>query len=702
MNMKKIKLLVIAALAALGLTLTSCEKDFFDNGTDSALPNEVLYGSPEGINQNLIGIYAMFSNNNIYRNRLACGAQGMNSDIEFNSKTGAVQLQLNRYNCLTSNSDISNTNKTQDVWSVLTTMIDRCNEVLAGVDNELTSNGLTVDSEDTNPEVQYLYGELLTLRAFVYLEMIKFWGDVPAKFSPIVAGDDNTIYVPKADRNVIFERLRSDLKFAATLMGWSDEIAFASARNNVTKMNKAFTLGLLARNNLMYAGYALRASDPALKRGERALQKGETWAVQLNVDDETLRKELYQEVVNATGEVIARYGTEKLAGDFSQIFKDICQDRLAFSRTEWIWTMAFQARGARGQFMNYNAIKSKDALYWLKNVATSTGNNVQMVVPTLFYDFEQGDNRKWVTVAPFTWMADAAAGISSDVTERARYFPGTEAMPAQKRLYQKNVDISGIYLGKYRYEWMKRPYESGDDGVDYPVMRYADILLMYAEASIGSMNGDVPANPSYVGAMSPQEAYNAVRARAGLAPKDLNMDNIIKERAFEFCGEYIRKYDLMRWGILKKQLVDTQKRIQDINESAKAENIGSPIGEDVGKITTFPYIYFKYKLDDSFLDANVKINDKATIDREGQEPKAYVFDGNVIGLGFGESIPAEYSDENTVWVRKNPFADEDTNSPRLGSFSLYNDENLIDRRHYWAIFDLNSSGSNGTLWNDLW
>ena len=69
------------------------------------------------------------------------------------------------------------------------------------------------------------------------------------------------------------------------------------------------------------------------------------------------------------------------------------------------------------------------------------------------------------------------------------------------------------------------------------MMRYGDLLLMYAEAIIGSGSGD-PAVP-----------FNRVRERAGLATLSaVTMDDIKKERRLELAMEGFRFIDLIRWG----------------------------------------------------------------------------------------------------------------------------------------------------------
>ena len=96
------------------------------------------------------------------------------------------------------------------------------------------------------------------------------------------------------------------------------------------------------------------------------------------------------------------------------------------------------------------------------------------------------------------------------------------------------------------------------DGLNFPVFRYADVLLMYAEA-LNEWKG-APTEEAY-------DAVNEIRLRAGIDEvKDLNYKQfqslIQDERARELCYEGHRRFDLVRWGIL----VETVKRVsKEIN-----------------------------------------------------------------------------------------------------------------------------------------
>lgn len=82
----------------------------------------------------------------------------------------------------------------------------------------------------------------------------------------------------------------------------------------------------------------------------------------------------------------------------------------------------------------------------------------------------------------------------------------------------------------------------------WPVLRYADVLLMYAEAE----------NQLNSGSSLALNAVNEVRNRAKATPLDAITEELIQEeRRLELCYEGLRKYDLVRWGILQEKVTET-------------------------------------------------------------------------------------------------------------------------------------------------
>jgi len=101
--------------------------------------------------------------------------------------------------------------------------------------------------------------------------------------------------------------------------------------------------------------------------------------------------------------------------------------------------------------------------------------------------------------------------------------------------YRKTEEISGAGAGSW-------------GTIQWPVLRYADVILMFAEAE----------NQLTPGSSTALNAVNEVRNRANATPLTTISEEMIREeRRLELCYEGHRKYDLIRWGILKEKVDET-------------------------------------------------------------------------------------------------------------------------------------------------
>ena len=641
MIMKTYKYIAIAAVAAV---LTGC--NFFDSESPSAMDAATVFSNVNSTEQVIAGVYDQFGQDKSFRNRLACGYQGMNTDVEHGNKNSG-RADWNIYAMTPSSGDLSTANG-KDPWGYLNTAIERCNNIIEGVEQ--------YGDTAANARMKYLLGEAYFLRSFCYLQMVQLWGDVPARFVSI-SKDENGMNTKKSDRTDVLKQLRIDLKKAAQLMPWSGECP-GTAANSTCRPSKGAAYALLARMDLMYAGKGVRPDS--WKNGPVFL-----------VDDADLRRELNTEVMWACAQIINN-GNEagKFQASYEDIFKKICADETNYYNSEVFWEIPF-ADGSRGQVLQYNCTKMSDAVGGLKNNEGGSSNSSVTIVPTLYYDFEKNDVRRDVTMARYIWVYDDGSKLNSDQGKVAAAFPekGTDA----KILYQKNQMIGDWYGNKYRVEWMSRNRTGNDDGINFPIIRYADVLLMAAEASIGGIGGDVPSDMYGIDGAA---CFNKVRARAGVGSKELTMANIQEERKLEFTGEYIRKYDLMRWGILKETLIAAHERLANMNNHS---------GEFAQLQDT---IYLKYK----YVEAQYSFS---------PDIKGFVID-SVYGLEKGElGTPSYYNSENG-WIKTCIYEGSSGRELAPDNYMLFDRDfpERLNGRQYWPIFAVNVGQSNGALCND--
>lgn len=119
------------------------------------------------------------------------------------------------------------------------------------------------------------------------------------------------------------------------------------------------------------------------------------------------------------------------------------------------------------------------------------------------------------------------------------------AMPIQKN--SAGIPITtGVGAGVREYVYN----QPRAHGVNWRYIRYADVLLMYAEAVL---------NGGTQGSLSPVQAVNAVRERANLnALSSVTINDIKNERVLELALEGHRFYDLLRWGELPSRFSTLQ------------------------------------------------------------------------------------------------------------------------------------------------
>ena len=533
--MRKILYLLIIVLPAI--CLSSCIDDFLDVKAESSFTPETLFADPTLAEGAVFGIYEQI-NNNSFNGRL-WPYKGLNNDTE---------MHLASYGGLTENNThrsiaVYNNRGTDDFMGPATSgafsAIERANICIEGL--ELYGN----PQPDT--KLGYLLGEALFLRAWVYYELVNWYGNIPTRFVPLNA--DN-LYIGRTDRDEIFKQLLKDLERAAELMPWAGT---STETQTILRPNKAAAKGLRARIALAAGGYGYHVY-------------GEMNVAQLSNDPELTVEKTYTIARDECWDVMQNEGKGFiLEDDFGKTFKDNCAVKVGFGG-ESLFNLPFMynQRGnwmVAGGVIHAGAAGSGNPAAGTDPYTSTYQGGTHGTVPTLFYDFEKEDTRRDISVVPFRW----ANGKQELATVR-RATPG--------KLRAEWIDLSKGMLST-----------NSNDGITPIIIRYSDIILMFAEAE-NELSGPTDRAKAALNKVRTR-AYGGVSQTAYVESNSGSKADFLKaiqdERRLEFVGETIRKYDLIRWNLLKTNIDKVMDDIRALRSFS-------------GKYADVPgYVFWKYK-----------------------------------------------------------------------------------------------------------
>lgn len=361
----------------------------------------------------------------------------------------------------------------------------------------------TTGTEAEKKALRRLHGEALTLRAQFYYELVRNWGDVPAQFQPSSLASD--LFLEKTDRDVIYDQILDDLAEASQLVPWRSEVPVEE------RITQGAVRALRARIALAAGGYSLRGTQMQRRADYR---------------------DLYQIAWDETQAVIES-GQHQLNPSFRSVWKDaVCANKID-PTGEVIWEV--------GMVGGSSATGDSKLGYYNGPRIAGKGNSALTVLPTTFYAFDPNDERRDVTCVIYD-------------------------VDGSGQLVARN--LANIVDGKYRRDWIvPSTFESTAQyfGINWVMIRYSDVLLMFAEADNELNNG-----PSAAAI----EAFEDVRIRGfggnsaliGTTPTNYEdfFAAIRNERMLELCGEGVRKFDLIRWNMLEQRLAEVKDELADL------------------------------------------------------------------------------------------------------------------------------------------
>ncbi len=336
--------------------------------------------------------------------------------------------------------------KVYNFWTSLYKGIGRANALLANV--------------DTNPEIDQKFrdkirGEALFLRAYYYFMLVQNFNGVPLRLQPIESVYD--VDKAKSTPKEVYEQIIKDMEKAEGLVPGIKSLGFGG------RISKSAVRGILARVCLHMAGYPVKDVSKYAEASK--------WAKMVMDDSEA---------------------GHALNPSFSQIFINYAQDK--YDIKESIWEIEFMgnATGAYTETGGVGYLNGPAS----SNTTIGEGFGGVKVTSKLFKSYELnytvasavGDLRRDWTIANFKHATSGSKTFITSVTP---------------------VNLYDRHCGKFRREFETlTPKHRTQTPQNFPLLRYADVLLMFAEAETAA-SGAAPSNAAI-------EAVELVRRR-GLA-----------------------------------------------------------------------------------------------------------------------------------------------------------------------------------------
>ena len=501
----------ILIVSSILFSLTSCNKKFLDVSSDSKYESNYVFGNKEEINRVLTSIYASMMSNDTYGNAYL-STFALNNDVEFTAFSGEL-ANINGED-FRAFDGAPHASSIQRFWNKQYEGIERANIFIDGIQNSAIFN--TDDRELTQ-----MLGEAKVLRAMFYHDLIVMFGDVPFNTEPTMnLGSD--FIIPVTDRNEILSFLIEDLKETASGMEYASALP-----DGIERVSKNLCYGMIARMALTRGGYAL-------------YPEGGTGIMKRMPD----YKDYYQIAMSYADSVISS-GEHRLSKPYRDVFIDETNN-IVNNNDDVIFEIPFLRNSSSNiGYVTGGSVSANDGVTNHIWGAVNGGMRLNAFYP---YSFDRNDIRKDYVIGYWNYDATGTPQVLTDYS---------------------------LYNNKWSKLWANPSSALGDQsqggtGINFPYLRYADILLMYAEAVNEVENG-----LNGVHGTKAMEAFEQVRRRAFLeqdqetkvkaytiaaaASKDSFFEAITQERKWEFGGENIRWKDLVRWNMYSKVVYDSFK-----------------------------------------------------------------------------------------------------------------------------------------------
>lgn len=317
-------------------------------------------------------------------------------------------------------------------WNYFYSTADQYNAgYWANLYNGINRANVLLANLDRNPDISQakrdvIRGEALFLRGFFYFMLVQYYGDVPLRTEPTMSVEN--VDIPRSKIKDVYDQIITDMTAAEPLVPGIETLGYGGA------ISKSAVRGLLARVNLTMAGNPLKDVS--------RYAEAKKWA-KMVIDDAS--------------------AAHSMNPSYPQIFMNLAGDK--YDIKESIWEVEFWGN-LNDEYNETGSLGWHNGPASVVTSATGRADSYMSITAKFYNSFEPGDLRKWFSIAHFAYANTAVNGekVMSvlPATELAKY----ALRPAKWRR-------------EYETLLPKAPTRTPQN---YPILRYTDILLMYAEA----------------------------------------------------------------------------------------------------------------------------------------------------------------------------------------------------------------------------
>ncbi len=476
-------------IIAVFLQLVSCEK-FLEENPKSAFLQENFLKSKKDLDLGVVGLYDILNNQTMY---------GFNLGIlgELGTDTYTTNSAVNDFEPLDNYTLSSNYQPLEQTWTAHYKGIARINFYIDGVKK----------SDLVAKEIEDVYlAEAYALRALLYFNLVRFWGEVPLETEPAIDLYDTYTRAPIEN---VYNQIVEDLVFAKEKLPIKPK--------QIGRATAGFAHGLLIKVYLTMAGAPL---NKGMSHYELALKEANDF-----ISFSDTQKYPY-----------------KLVSQYKNVFREINENN-----TEIIFdaqSIAGEQEGSRwGKWGGFSG---------LTNEIDDAGFSTPRVMPSFYTTYIAEDNtrKRWnVTDSSYNdkgAFKTAGANIQNYTIAKFRVEPNSFDINGKYVSFQTPLNIPIL-----RYDDVLLMAAEAENEVNGPTPKAYDYLnRVRARVKITPYNG------TNFATLYPN--WQAAGAGINLSdPKDAFKEALFWERGWELCYEGHRRNDLVRWG----RLVSTIKNV---------------------------------------------------------------------------------------------------------------------------------------------